>query len=160
MTTETPTPAKSTLRPCTCRRFEIGDFDPEQDGYQATTECERTTKLLFAQGHDAKLVSFLVNAELDGYEIRTTEGGMSITFPGSVAAAKSISEPLGVKAENMLAKAKERAEAKAKREAEKKAKKDAAAEQKQAAKQPEAPAVEPTAEAKPARRRRTSTKAV
>lgn len=110
------------LKPCRCSLFEVGEFDAEKDGAEFTTECDRQTNNLFAQGHDARLVSFLVRGQLDGYEIRTVQGGVSVTFPGAFAAASSVSEALGRKAEKMLAVAAKKAEAKAQREAAKKAK--------------------------------------
>lgn len=121
MTAQPATPAKKdrSLKPCSCSRFEVGEFDPEKDGADFTTDCNRQTNRLFAQGHDAKLVSFLVRGELDGYEIRTVQGGVSVAFPGAVAAAASVSEALASKAANMLRLARERAEARAKREADK-----------------------------------------
>lgn len=140
--TEIPAPTAKTLKPCTCSTFEVGDFEPNKDGAEFRTECDRQTNRLFAQGHDAKLISFLVKGEIDGYTIRNNGG---VTFSGAVAAAKSISQPLADKAATMLAKAKERADAKAAREANKK----------QAANQEQAPAEgKPAAEAKPAPRRR------
>lgn len=129
MTATTTAPAKTAkmLKACRCSTFEVGEFDAEKDGVEFGTECSRQTNRLFAQGHDAKLVSFLVNGELDGYEIRTAQGGVAITFPGAVAAASSVSEALGVKAAAMLANRKAKAEAKATRQAERAAKKTQAA---------------------------------
>jgi uncharacterized protein with WD repeat len=142
-----PTTDKS-LKSCRCSLFEVGEFDAEKDGPSFTTECDRQTNRLFAQGHDARLVSFLVKGQLDGYTIRSTGG---VTFPDAIAAAKSISDALAIKAATMLANAEAKAKAKAEREAEKATKKAAAANAKQAPAEPE-PAPKP--EAKPTPRRR------
>jgi hypothetical protein len=137
MTAQTATktaPAPKSLKPCSCRRFEVGTFDADQpDAPSWTTDCDRSTHRLFAQGHDAKLVGFLVRGQLDGYEVRSTEGGVSVTYPDAVAAAGTISGALAAKARNMLRVAKEKADAKAQREAEKATKK---AEKQAASKEP------------------------
>jgi hypothetical protein len=151
---EKPAKAKKEPVPCACRQFTVGEkpdgaSDEEQPAW--TTECDGTTQRLFRQGHDAKLVSFLVSAELDGYSIWAETGGVRRTFPGAAEACGSISEALKEKAaralENQrqrdavklakanereaarLAKADEKAKAKAEKDAEKaaaKAAKDAA----------------------------------
>ncbi|WP_433366885.1 hypothetical protein ACQPZX_38605 [Actinoplanes sp. CA-142083] len=160
--TTTTAPAPNSLKPCRCSLFEVGEFDPEQDGASFTTECDRMTKNEFAQGHDAKFVSFIVKGQLDGYEIRTNDGGMTVTFPNAVAAAKSVSEALGIKAAKMLAradeKAKEKAEKSAAKEAAKTAKKIQAANAEQTA-NPRPAETEPAAEApKPKTPRRRGAK--
>jgi hypothetical protein len=121
---------------CACRSFEFGTYDPntEQDDTY-TTECNQTTTRIFAQGHDAKLVGFLVRAELAGEEISLTDGGMRTSFGGAVNAAGRISEALAAKAQAQLDAAKARLAKAASREATKTARKSA-----KAAAAPEAPA--------------------
>lgn len=143
--TETKTaPAPKSLKPCSCSLWEVGTFDGDDETAPSwTTDCSASTTRLFAQGHDAKLVSFLVRGQLDGYELRTTEGGISITFPDAAAAAGSVSPALAVKATNMLRVAKAKIDARIAREAEKANKKNAAATQEQPTEAP----TEPTAQA-------------
>lgn len=86
---------------CACQLFEFGQFEPETDT-DYTTRCVESTYKTFAMGHDAKLVGFLVRAELAGDEIRTTANGVSHHFQGAVHAASSISERLAVKAQLQL----------------------------------------------------------
>ncbi len=125
---------------CACRSFEFGSYDPdtEQDDTY-TTECNQTTTRVFAQGHDAKLVGFLVRAELAGEEISLIDGGMRTSF-GAVTAARAISEALAAKAQAQLDAAKARLAKTAAREAAKAARKSAKA----AAPKAEAKPAEPT----------------
>lgn len=88
---------------CFCQNFEFGEFDGNnEDAISYDTNCSQSTTRIFAQGHDAKLVGFLVRAELAGEEIRLTEGGVAITFPGAVAAAGRVSDALADKAQAQL----------------------------------------------------------
>lgn len=129
--TETAAPAKKapkSLKDCACRSFEVGEeFETggQPDRSIFTTECDRSTHSVFAQGHDAKLVGFLVRAHLDGQTLWRNAGGMLVTFSGPVEAARTISEALAVKAEKMLATAKRKADERAARLADKEAKKTA-----------------------------------
>jgi hypothetical protein len=130
--TTTKTAKDKSLKPCTCSLFEVGEefeTDGQPDRSIFTTNCDRKTNNRFAQGHDAKLVGFLVRAHLDGQTIWQQDGGILITFGGPVEAAGAVSASLAAKAEKMLATAAKKAEAKAVREAAKTAKKDAAANQ-------------------------------
>jgi hypothetical protein len=129
---------------CACRSFEFGSYDPdtEQDDTY-TTECAQTTTRVFAQGHDAKLVGFLVRAELAGEEISLIDGGMRTSF-GAVTAARAISEALAAKAQAQLDAAKARLAKAAAREASKTARKSAKA----AAPKPEAKPEPTTRDAK------------
>lgn len=104
--------APRSLGPCACRSFEFGQFEPEVDTDYGT-DCTESTKRTFAQGHDAKLVGFLVRAELAGDEIRVNRDGVIHSFQGAVHAAASISEALADKAEKMLASRVAKAAAKA-----------------------------------------------
>ena len=113
---------------CACRAFEFGEFDGgNEDAVSYGTECNQTTTRVFAQGHDAKLVGFLVRAQLAGEEIRRAAGGVVHTFPGAVAAASAISDALAAKAQAQLAAAKARLAKTAAREATKAARKSAKA---------------------------------
>lgn len=128
-TDETPAPAEKPKREkkapavprnCLCQLFQVGEdieVDGQPDRTIFTTECTQTTLRNFAQGHDARLVSFLVKGAVDGYTIWKEDGGMLHTFPGPVEAAASISEPLGVKAEKAYTNAKSRLTAVADRKA-------------------------------------------
>lgn len=130
MTTETTAPAteakpertkKTALKPCACSYFEIGtEFENEQgepDRTVETTNCTRQTHRIFAQGHDAALVSFLVKAEYDEQTIWRADGGLLTTYSGAAHAASSLSEALAEKAEKALANLRERSAAKRDREA-------------------------------------------
>ena len=94
-----------TTNQCTCQNFFFGTYgeDGSAESYEDYgTGCTQTTGRTFAQGHDAKLVGFMVRAELNGEEIAQVDGGMRVTFPGAVAAAASISPALGDKADAMM----------------------------------------------------------
>lgn len=124
-------------KPCLCSYFEVSDPADETGDSTFTTGCEQTTKRTFAQGHDARLVSFLVDYKLDGYEISFIKDGVKQGFNTPADAAALGSEALQVKAakayENGLAKiaakkakADDRETIKAAKAAEKAAKKEAA----------------------------------
>ncbi len=111
---------------CVCAAFEFGTFEPNSDSDYGT-ECRRTTTNIFAQGHDAKLVGFLVRAELAGDEIRVNNNGVVHSFHGAVHAAGTISEALAAKAQYQLDAARARLAKKELREANKAARKSAKA---------------------------------
>lgn len=98
--------AKPEPHPCLCSQFAVGEDIEDENGQltrnEFTTECDRTTQSTFAQGHDARLVSFLVSGELDGYLIYRADGEGQVTFTGAGHAAASISEALGAKADKAL----------------------------------------------------------
>jgi hypothetical protein len=103
---------------CACRSFEFGDYDPDtEDDNTYTTGCSQTTTRVFAQGHDAKLVGFLVRAQLNGDEIAQIDGGMRTTYMDAVHAARTFSEELAIKAQAQLDAAKARLAKTAAREA-------------------------------------------
>lgn len=109
------------LGPCRCSIFEVGTTTDGPEGTEPevtieTTGCDRQTPRLFAQGHDAKLVSFLVRAEMAGKEVRYGRAEGVVVTSDAVTACKSVSEALGVKVAAMLAKAQERAAKKATRQ--------------------------------------------
>lgn len=151
-------PAKkdTSLKTCRCSIFEVGteiEVDGQPDRTIETTGCDRQTNNAFAQGHDAKAVSFLVRAHLAGKTIWKSDGGVLITFAGPVEAARSISAPLAAKAEKMLATAAKKADAKTARATEK------ANQQAANAGQEQRPAEgEPAPETRPAPRRRSRAK--
>jgi hypothetical protein len=104
MTAKTRT-AKTALHACECSNWEFGSYGPSgsAESFQSTgTGCQAMTHRVFAQGHDAKLVGFMVRADTDGLEISKTTGGVKHTFPGAVDAAASISQALAMKAEVQL----------------------------------------------------------
>lgn len=93
---------------CFCSTFEFGTFDVDTDD-DYTTECTESTTRVFAQGHDAKLVGYLVRAEMAGQEIRRG----SVHFAGAVQAAAHVSEALAAKTQAQLDVAKARVAKKA-----------------------------------------------
>jgi hypothetical protein len=107
---------------CICSSFEFGTYGPDgsAESYEATTtECGQSTWGLFAQGHDAKLVGFLVRAELAGMEIRR----QGVSFRDAEHAAGSISAALAAKARKMAIGLRLKAAIKEAKKATKKAKK-------------------------------------
>lgn len=133
-TTEKPVKAPKPESPCGCRGFIA--FDKADPKTEFDTGCQATTPRRFTQGHDAKTASFLVEAELDGYGIKSADG--KVTYAGAVDAATraGLSEPLVAKigraVENGRARQKAKADKAAEREA-KKAERAKAAEAKKAA---------------------------
>ncbi len=120
---------KKTTR-CNCSTWEFGSYGPTGDAsdYDSyTTNCVETTARTFAMGHDAKLVGFMVRAEMAGEDISRDQGGMRVTYSGAVQAAATISEALAAKAQAQLDAAKARIAKKAAREATKTARKSAKA---------------------------------
>jgi hypothetical protein len=82
--------------PCLCGRFEVkGETDDEI----FSTGCEALTKRVFAQGHDARLISFLVDGYFDGYTLRyVTDAETVATLATPAEAAALASEALRDKA--------------------------------------------------------------
>jgi len=121
----TPRTRTTSLHACSCRSFEAGTRVDLPNGDVdfvdvRTTGCNASTTRLFAQGHDAKLVSFLVAAELDNLEIALVGQGSSWGRAEDVA--RTISDALAIKAATMV----ETAQAKAAKKANKPARKAAA----------------------------------
>jgi hypothetical protein len=116
---ETPAPKPPRVkkiveeRDCLCRVFRLIDLLDKDTEFD--TECESTTKSVFAQGHDAKLVSWLVKGQSDGYTPVRIDGeeGARIQYENAGHAAASVSEALGAKADIALQNAAERETAKA-----------------------------------------------
>jgi hypothetical protein len=128
-----PKVEKNVSKPCFCSYFEVGNFDPDvkdEDAEIFTTGCAQSTKRTFAQGHDARLVSFLVDGFFDGYDLRLVEGGVSISFADPAGAAARASDALAVKAEKATAVRRAKMDAAAERKNEREAKKAATAEAK------------------------------
>lgn len=142
-TEEKPAKAAPAKHPCACQFYEVYGVDEAgnpKDDEVFTTGCNATTGSVFAQGHDARLVSFLVDGKGDGYSIRHVKDGHTKSFDTPGDAVSDISNALQTKAEKAWANKQEKlngaAERKAAREAlkAKKAKEKAdAAEAKKAA---------------------------
>lgn len=131
---EKPKTAKAAKEPhaCFCQGFEVAD--PQDADSVFTTGCEQTTKSMFAQGHDARLVSFLVDGHFDGYQIRHYADGAYTVYPTPADAAALASEPLRAKAEKATENRQAKLDAKAQATAEREAKKAAKAQEKADAK--------------------------
>lgn len=103
---------KGKLVTCKCRDFEahvmVDGSDPDTTEIE-TTGCDRQTNRLFAQGHDAKLVSFLVAAELAGHGIAWGRATGVLHTGDAVLAARQISDALAAKTQKALNKAEEKA---------------------------------------------------
>lgn len=134
---------------CLCQAFSFGTYGPDGSAESYTdygTGCKQTTTRVFAQGHDAKLIGFMVRAELSGEEINMDQGGVRHTLSGAVSAAATVSEALATKAEAQLDAAKARVAKTAAREATKKARQSAkAANQTTDRPKPTAPTFKPIA---------------
>lgn len=130
-------PAKPVVQSskCLCSTFQI--VDPADKDNVFEPECGQTTKSKFAQGHDAKLVSFLVGGYIDGYGIQRIADGKPVLFQTPADAVRPVSEPLAKKAEaateNAKAKAAAKKAAKDDRETKKAARLQEAADRKAAA---------------------------
>jgi hypothetical protein len=83
--------------PCLCQFYEV--YDPKDVEAVFTTGCEASTKATFAQGHDARLVSFLVDGKGDGYEIRVVKDGKTTSYDTPAEAVADVSNALQGKAE-------------------------------------------------------------
>lgn len=114
---------------CLCSNYEFGSYGPDGSAESYTdygTGCTQSTTRVFAMGHDAKLVGFMVRAELAGEDIVTgRETGVIHTWNNAVLAAMAISEALGFKAQAQLDAARARIAKKEAREAAKTARKSA-----------------------------------
>lgn len=100
---ELKAPRNRSLKPCACRRFyAVEVVDGDERSY--STGCLRETNNIFAQGHDAKLVSFLVKADVCGDEIWQygSGDGHETKLAGAQSAAATISAELAAKAERAV----------------------------------------------------------
>lgn len=127
--------------PCLCSVFGYGDLGD----ISFDMGCESTTLRTFAQGHDAQLVSALVNAHFDGYSIFRRDGEARVVFDDPGHALSTVSPALANKADSATKNARLKIEAKENRKTEreaaraaKRAEKEAAAAEKAAAKAAEA----------------------
>lgn len=95
---EADKPAKKVVaeKPCLCRSYEL--YSPTDPDEVFQTDCELTTKATFAQGHDARLVSFLVTGLFDGYKLRQNVDGKVLEFADPASAVAGVSEALKNKA--------------------------------------------------------------
>lgn len=138
------------LTPCACSNFEAqfapntgnAEFDNNPDNVTIlTTGCTRSTHNTFAQGHDAKLVSFLVAWQLGGGTIHSgRRSGVLTSHADAQAAGYRISDALGTKAARAVETARDRADRAANRALARVAKQQAKADspRKQKANAPEA----------------------
>lgn len=94
-----PKPEKVVVPPhaCLCQSYRL--VGENKDEVYAT-ECGLTTKSTFAQGHDARLVSFLVDGHRDGYQIQQILGDKTVDHGTPADAVRAVSEPLVKKAES------------------------------------------------------------
>lgn len=99
---QTPKPVKAPRVPraCHCQTYEVAD--PKDADSVFATGCTQTTGATFAQGHDARLVSFLVDGYFDGYQIRQALPGetssTTVVHDTPADAVKAVSEALAEKA--------------------------------------------------------------
>ncbi len=78
MTATTTAKIVAELNVCQCGRFAV----VKADGTRVRTGCTRTTKRLFAPGHDAKLKGILIRAGVAGEQVvREGEGNNGFTDP-------------------------------------------------------------------------------
>lgn len=118
-TAKAPKPKAEPKQPtaCKCSEFWAGNTLTGEGGDvivkdERTTGCDAVTSKTFAQGHDAKLVSFLVAAELDGLEVHWAESSADAHTLLSNAGW----DALAVKFANSLQVAKDKAAARARRD--------------------------------------------
>lgn len=128
-------PKADPAKPCLCSEFEVIDPKDETGESTFTTGCNLTTKRMFGQGHDARLVSFLVESYLDGYQIRHIKNGVASTYATPADAAALASDKLRDKAAAATANGEAKIKAKKAKADEREAAKAAKAEAKKAAEQ-------------------------
>lgn len=80
---------------CLCGFYEVVGATEDE---VFSTGCAQTTMRMFAQGHDARLVSFLVDGFFDGYKLQMVEGGVTKTYNTPAEAAARASDSLSAKA--------------------------------------------------------------
>lgn len=115
-----PKPAPKVPHACLCSEFEVrGETDNEVFG----TGCAETTMRNFAQGHDARIGSFLVDGHFDGYTLVRVSGGKETKYATPAEALAPISEALAAKATKATENRQARVDAKAQRDQEREAKK-------------------------------------
>lgn len=131
---KTPRVKKDPVLPhaCLCSLYLLRD---EQDkDTEIGTECTSTTLRTFAQGHDARLVSFLVQGVLDGYSIWKWDTADKATligpFENPAHAVGDVSNALQTKAEKATENAVTTEKAKVERRIERENKRNATAAEK------------------------------
>jgi hypothetical protein len=135
--TPKPAPAKHA---CACQFYEV--YKPGDEDQVFTTGCTQDTGSVFAQGHDARLVSFLVDGKADGYEIRHVKDGVSTSYATPAESVADISNALQGKAEKAWENRQARLSGAAERKAARDALKAKKAADREAAKQAKAAAAE------------------
>lgn len=107
-TTEAEKPPKAVVapKPCLCQTYELYSLTDKDEVFQ--TDCGLTTKATFAQGHDARLVSFLVTGFFDGYALRQTVNGVTKTYTDPASAVAHVSDALKDKADKATANGRKR----------------------------------------------------
>lgn len=127
-------PAKVVVPPhaCLCQQYRLVAKDDKDSVF--ATECGQTTKSVFAQGHDARLVSFLVDGHFDDYQIRRIADGNDTQYNTPAEAVAGVSEKLREKAEKATANRQAKEVEKTTRSAEREAKKADAAKEREAKK--------------------------
>jgi hypothetical protein len=87
---------------CACKFYEVyavGEDGQAKPDEVFTTGCDQQTGSVFAQGHDAKLVSFLVDGKADGYHLRHVKDGVETKYDTPGEAVADIGNALQTKAE-------------------------------------------------------------
>lgn len=84
---------KNQLGSCECAAWEIGLTTDRGDGEEPdvtieTTGCNKQTKRMFAQGHDAKLKSLFIKAGVEGWEVRFGRAAGVLVTTDAEGAAK------------------------------------------------------------------------
>lgn len=105
-TEQAPKPEKKAApqpHACLCSTFVVGEeYQNESDETVTSTmgtDCTQTTMSSFAQGHDARLVSFLVQAEFDGNKIWEKSSDQVFEYSSAAHALGGHSNALAKKAE-------------------------------------------------------------
>lgn len=124
---EKPAKQKAAPKPCFCSRFLLVDESDGDNPAEFDTDCSATTMRSFAQGHDARLVSFLVQGEFDGLKVHENRDGVRYQYDGAAHAVGTISQALADKADAAISRLRVAADAKKAREAERTATRDAKA---------------------------------
>ncbi len=114
---EKPKAAPRAPHSCLCGSYEM--VDTKDADVIFSTGCDQTTYSTFAQGHDARLVSFLVEGYFDGYQLRqVVAAGKPRIFATPAEAVADVSNALQSKAEKATANRQEKLDAQAARQAE------------------------------------------
>lgn len=104
---------KVVTKPCLCSTFELRGATADE---AFATGCGQTTQRTFAMGHDARLVSFLVDGDADGYDIVQLIDGGTRSPASPYEALLPYGEKLALKAQKATENRQAREQAKAERE--------------------------------------------